>query len=103
MKKIFIRDGNLTGIAALLSLSLGFLTLFITFKFVTTKFWAIFGFLFAFFFFLLAGYSGRAKALGLKPFTNDPLGWRKAKRTYEQKEKDEQDVNKKSDDTERLI
>lgn len=100
MKKIFIKDGNLTGIAALLSLTLGFLTLFITFKFVTTKFWAMFGLLLAFLFLLLAGYSGRAKALGLKPFTNDPLGWRKAKKTYEQKEKDEQDINQKPDDTE---
>ncbi len=28
------------------------------------------------------GLSGRAEAIGLKPFTNDPLGWRKAKKSY---------------------
>jgi hypothetical protein len=28
-------------------------------------------------------FSGRASALGLKPFNNDPLGWRKAKQSYE--------------------
>ena len=28
------------------------------------------------------GVAGRAEALGLKPFTNDPLGWRKAKESY---------------------
>jgi hypothetical protein len=27
-------------------------------------------------------FEGRAVALGLKPFTNDPLGWRKAKESY---------------------
>ena len=33
----------------------------------------------------IAGLSGRAHALGLPPpFTKDPLGWRKAKATYEQ-------------------
>lgn len=28
-------------------------------------------------------FEGRATAIGLKPFTNDPLGWRKAKRSYQ--------------------
>ena len=27
-------------------------------------------------------YGGLAKKFGLRPFTNDPLGWRKAKATY---------------------
>ena len=32
------------------------------------------------------GLSGRAEAIGLKPFTNDPLGWRKAKASYKEGE-----------------
>jgi hypothetical protein len=28
-------------------------------------------------------FEGRATALGLKPFTNDPLGWREAKKSYQ--------------------
>ena len=32
----------------------------------------------------IGGFSGRSTALGLPPpFANDPLGWRKAKATYE--------------------
>jgi hypothetical protein len=32
---------------------------------------------------MVFGLSGRSEALGLKPFTNDPLGWRKAKKSYQ--------------------
>jgi uncharacterized membrane protein len=35
---------------------------------------------------LIMMFQGRASAIGLKPFTNDPLGWRKAKKSYEKKE-----------------
>ncbi len=28
-------------------------------------------------------FEGAAASIGLRPFTNDPLGWRKAKKTYE--------------------
>ena len=35
----------------------------------------------------LAGYEARARALELQPpFTNDPLGWRKAKESYKTQE-----------------
>ena len=30
-----------------------------------------------------AGLSNSAASIGLKPFTRDPLGWRKAKQSYE--------------------
>jgi hypothetical protein len=31
----------------------------------------------------IVGYEGKAKQFGFEaPFTNDPLGWRKAKKTY---------------------
>lgn len=42
------------------------------------------------------GLSGRSEAIGLKPFTNDPLGWRKAKKSYETKE-DSDEAPKKGD------
>jgi hypothetical protein len=41
-------------------------------------------------------FEGRAVALGLRPFTNDPLGWRKAKRSYEIQE-DSDKAPKKGD------
>lgn len=30
----------------------------------------------------VAGLDSKAKVLGIKPFTRDPLGWRQAKATY---------------------
>lgn len=37
---------------------------------------------------LVDGYEGKAKQFGYQaPFTNDPLGWRKAKQSYEEKDK----------------
>jgi hypothetical protein len=45
----------------------------------------------------IAGYSGQAYALGLPPpFTNDPLGWRKAKATYEKQSVAEDDASGES-------
>lgn len=32
---------------------------------------------------VISGTAAHATAMGLKPFTNDPLGWRKAKATYQ--------------------
>lgn len=35
----------------------------------------------------IVGYEGKAKQFGFQaPFTNDPLGWRKAKKSYETQE-----------------
>jgi hypothetical protein len=33
---------------------------------------------------LVFGVAAKAEALGFKPFTNDPLGWRKAKKSYKE-------------------
>ncbi len=33
---------------------------------------------------LVFGVAAKAEALGFKPFTNDPLGWRKAKESYKE-------------------
>lgn len=38
-------------------------------------------------------FEGRATAIGLKPFTNDPLGWRKAKQTYAQDQEQQSGSN----------
>jgi hypothetical protein len=43
--------------------------------------------------FAIFGLSGRAEALGLKPFTNDPLGWRKAKKSYKTDTQAEEEAN----------
>lgn len=33
-----------------------------------------------------SAWSGLSEQWGFKPFTNDPLGWRKAKKTYKESE-----------------
>ncbi len=43
----------------------------------------------------ISSFEAKARVLGLKPFTNDPLGWRAAKASYE--------TNKsQSDETEKV-
>lgn len=42
-----------------------------------------------------AALSNNAASIGLKPFTNDPLDWRRAKKSYEQ------DATPQSDDSEK--
>lgn len=34
----------------------------------------------------ISSFEAKAIVLGLKPFTNDPLGWRKAKQSYQTEE-----------------
>lgn len=82
MKKLLVQDGRLTWIAEIF---LGAVVLFglLGIPFFNVPFWLAIPIGVAA---LLAAailmFEGRATALGLKPFTNDPLGWRKAKKTY---------------------
>jgi hypothetical protein len=39
-------------------------------------------------------FEGAAASIGLKPFTNDPLGWRKAKQSYKEEAAPEEDSEK---------
>jgi hypothetical protein len=42
----------------------------------------------------IGGFSGRAKALGLPPtFTNDPLGWRASKKSYDKESANDESSN----------
>ena len=96
MKKLLVQDGRLTWIAEII---LGFVVLLGLFgiPIFNIPFWlAIPVGVVA----LIAGavlmFEGRATALGLKPFTNDPLGWRKAKESYKA-DATSNDVSKKDD------
>ena len=96
MKKLLVQDGRLTWIAEIF---LGAVVLFglLGIPFFNVPFWLAIPIGVAA---LLAGailmFEGRATALGLKPFTNDPLGWRKAKKSYETKD-DSDEAPKKGD------
>jgi hypothetical protein len=44
---------------------------------------------------LLGSYEAKARQFGFSaPFTNDPLGWRKAKKSYETKEDSDEEPKK---------
>jgi hypothetical protein len=42
----------------------------------------------------ISSFEAKAIVLGFKPFTNDPLGWRKAKKSYETKEDSDKEPKK---------
>lgn len=43
----------------------------------------------------IVGYEGKAKQFGFQaPFTDDPLGWREAKKSYETKENSDEEPKK---------
>lgn len=86
MKSFFLKDGHLTEGGADLLGTIGILILCCVAYFF--KNWS------GFWFWLLAliggclgyvgAYGGLAKKFGFEaPFTNDPLGWRKAKKSYQ--------------------
>ncbi|WP_138922382.1 hypothetical protein [Hylemonella gracilis] len=89
-KAIFIRDGKLTWIAEIVLISvvvfgwygvpyLNQISFWLALPLGAVSLIAAFTLMF----------EGRASAIGFKPFTNDPLGWRKAKRTYREKQPEE--------------
>ena len=83
--QLLLADGKLTGVGAVLLFLLGILIALSAVVFLPTVWTRWLGTSLGLGCMALAGYSGRAKALGLPPpFTNDPLGWRQAKATYEQ-------------------
>ena len=92
----FIRNGNLTFFGAVCVVLTGFGLAYVSleyFSFLTLK---VVGLSLGLGIASIGGFSGRAKALDLKPFTNDPLGWRKAKESYRTTEEaEEQKANKK--------
>lgn len=45
---------------------------------------------------LILMFEGRATALGFRPFTNDPLGWRAVKKSYAKPDRSDEEGDKSS-------
>lgn len=87
MKQFFILDGKLTLLGVFLLVIVGFLIVYLSVEYVPWKWGKLIGLSVGLALAGLGGFSGRASALDLSPpFTNDPLGWRKAKKSYETQE-----------------
>jgi hypothetical protein len=96
MKSLFVRDGRLTFLSEIL-LVIFVLLGFFGIPILGVPIWlAIPLGLISLLSAVLLISEGAAVSVGLKPFTNDPLGWRKAKNTYQAK--DTPSTEKKSAD-----
>ncbi len=83
MKKIFLTGGKLTLFAVISCVVVGFSLVYLSLEFIPSKWGSLLGLCLGLTLAAIGGFSGRANALDLPPpFTNDPLGWRKAKETY---------------------
>jgi len=80
--KIFLRDGNTTILGAVLLVALGFGLAYLSLEYFASRLLKVLGLSIGLAIAAVGGFSGRADSLGLKPFTSDPLGWRKAKDSY---------------------
>ena len=74
-----IRDGNITGIGVISALIIGLLTIISSMCFFNDQIFRILGAAIGLMFVSFAGYSSRAKTLGLKPFDNS---YKKARESY---------------------
>lgn len=84
LKHALFKDGRITFVGSIVLLLLGLLVGYASLVLLPSNELRLIGASVGLGISVLGGFSGRARALGLPPpFTNDPLGWRKAKRTYE--------------------
>lgn len=87
MIRLLIRNGKLTIIGVVLSVSVGFFIVYVSLEFIPWMLGKILGLTIGLGIAAIGGFSGRAHALDIHPpFTNDPLGWRKAKESYKKEE-----------------
>jgi sulfite exporter TauE/SafE len=92
----FFKDGNFTfGFRTFLCF-LGVGIIAVAFYFVENKFWFYVISTLGLFVGYLGGYASQAAVLKLKPFTNDPLGWRSAKASYESKDDEQKEIERRS-------
>ncbi len=96
MKRYFIHDGKMTDLSSFLVVAITFGGILGTLYF-QPPFWL--GILFISVSLIvgaIGGAAGMAESVGSKPFTTDPLGWRKSKKTYQTK--DTPSLEKRQDD-----
>jgi hypothetical protein len=79
-----IRDGQLTNRGTLLLGIVGASLIAYTLLFAEIFWLGLLSFFIGCGLLGFAGLSNSATSIGLKPFTNDPLGWRKAKQSYKE-------------------
>lgn len=77
------REGRLTGLGTAVLGVLGLGMILYTLLLAESFFWGALSFVVGCGLLGFAAQSNNAASLGLTPFAHDPLGWRRAKETYE--------------------
>lgn len=77
-----VKNGNLTFAFRTFLSFLGGGGVILSLVFIEDRAWKYFFIFLGFFVGCIGSYSAQAAILKLKPFTNDPYGWRKAKKSY---------------------
>ena len=94
MSNLFIKDGRLKGWASNMLFCTGLAAMIGAFFFL--RGWHLYlGLIAGLVIASISSFEAKAKVLGLRPFTNDPLGWRSAKASYEPKG-EEQKIDRES-------
>lgn len=84
IKHLLFRGGGLTLLGVFGVVLLGFVVVYLSLEFLPTRWLKVIGLSIGIGIAAIGGFSGRASALGLSaPFTNDPIGWRAAKKSYQ--------------------
>ena len=85
MLKLFLIEGRLTLLGSFGLVLSGFLMVYGSLEFLPFRWAKLVGVSLGLALAAVGGLSGRASAIGLPPpFTNDPLSWRAAKKSYDQ-------------------
>jgi hypothetical protein len=94
MKRFFFVDGKMTGFSSALVIVITFGGILGVLYF-QPPFWLGGGILaVSLIIGAIGAAAGAAESIGLKPFTNDPSGWRKAKESYNTDKRADEDASK---------
>lgn len=95
MSNLLIRSGKLTFFGIVFCVCIGFILVYLSLEHIPWIWGRIVGLSIGLAVAAVGGFSGRADALDLPaPFTNDPLGWREAKKSYETQNSSDESVQK---------
>lgn len=86
----FFKKGQITGIGVVFFLLTGMAVIYLSAEFLPRIWMRYLGASIGLALMAIGGLGARAGAIGFKPFTNDPLGWRAAKKTYQDDVKDKE-------------
>jgi hypothetical protein len=86
----FFKQGQVTAWGVIFFLTAGIAVAVISVEFLPFVWMRYLGISIGLALMAIGGFGARAGALGFKPFTNDPLGWRAAKKSYQDDAKDKE-------------